>query len=195
MENILLDTISLLAIFSAIITISIKNPVISVLFLISVFFNISAYLVIIGISFIGISYLIVYVGAVTVLFLFVIMIFNLQISNSQEFQFNNKSLILLISSIFLFEILHIQEIFFKNFCSIKSFNNIFIYSSEGQINITNISNLDIEQIFSNFNQIESIAIVIYTNSVICFILLSIILLIAIIGPISLNKNLHYSSRI
>ncbi|RYE15139.1 MAG: hypothetical protein EOP34_04305 [Rickettsiales bacterium] len=61
MNNFLLDFLSLGAILSGILVITSKNPVISVLFLISVFVNVAGYLVLLGVGFIGISYLIVYV--------------------------------------------------------------------------------------------------------------------------------------
>lgn len=200
-ENYIIDTIAIFAIYSGLITISNKNPVISVLFLISLFINISAYLVIIGISFMGISYLIVYVGAVTVLFLFVIIIFNLQFTDFKQYQYNNKSIVIIIGSIFVYEIINVQEIVEYSLTStvpflndvtrfIKNFNNIFIESKPYKINLYNIYNIESDLIFINFKQIESIGIVIYTNCVIWLILLTIILLLAIIGPISLNKNIH-----
>jgi NADH:ubiquinone oxidoreductase subunit 6 (subunit J) len=65
-EPIYLDWVSILAIISGIFVIISKNPVISVLFLIALFVNISGYLILIGINFIGLSYLLVYLGAVFV---------------------------------------------------------------------------------------------------------------------------------
>ena len=50
------------------------------LFLISVFVNVAGYLVLLGIGFLGISYIIVYVGAIAILFLFVIMMLNIQLA-------------------------------------------------------------------------------------------------------------------
>ena len=63
-ETDMLDIISLLAILCGILVIISKNPIVSVLFLIGLFANISCYLIILGLSFIGLSYLIVYIGAV-----------------------------------------------------------------------------------------------------------------------------------
>lgn len=80
MTNFLLDILSFGAILSGILVITSKNPVISVLFLILVFINVAGYLVLLGVGFIGISYLIVYVGAITVLFLFVIIMLNLSVA-------------------------------------------------------------------------------------------------------------------
>jgi NADH-ubiquinone oxidoreductase chain 6 len=57
-----------------------KNPVISVLFLILLFSSIAGYLILLGVKFIGISYLLVYVGAVSILFLFILMLINIRVS-------------------------------------------------------------------------------------------------------------------
>jgi NADH-ubiquinone oxidoreductase chain 6 len=56
-----------------------KNPVISVLLLIAVFINVAGYLVLLGVAYLGLVYLIVYVGAIAILFLFVIMMLNLRL--------------------------------------------------------------------------------------------------------------------
>ena len=75
-----LDILSLICILFGVYTIIIKNPIVSVLFLIGLFSTISCYLILIGLSFIGISYLLVYVGAVSILFLFILMLINIRIS-------------------------------------------------------------------------------------------------------------------
>jgi NADH-ubiquinone oxidoreductase chain 6 len=75
-----LDFVSLLAVLSGILVITTKNPVVSVLFLIGLFLSISCYLITLGLNFIGLSYLLVYVGAVSILFLFILMLINVRIS-------------------------------------------------------------------------------------------------------------------
>lgn len=77
---ILLDLISLASIISGILVIISKNPIVSVLFLIGLFLALACYLIILGISFIGLSYLLVYVGAVSILFLFILMLINVRVS-------------------------------------------------------------------------------------------------------------------
>jgi len=76
----ILDIISIVSIISAIFVIISKNPIVSVLFLIGLFLSISSYLIILGINFIGLSYLLVYVGAVSILFIFILMLINVRIS-------------------------------------------------------------------------------------------------------------------
>src|SRR5579875_3612248 len=75
-----LDIVSLVAVLCSILVIISKNPIVSVLFLIGLFLSISSYLIILGINFIGLSYLLVYVGAVSILFLFILMLINIRIS-------------------------------------------------------------------------------------------------------------------
>jgi NADH-ubiquinone oxidoreductase chain 6 len=75
-----LDIISIVSILCGILVIISKNPIVSVLFLIGLFLSISSYLMIIGLNFIGLSYLLVYVGAVSILFLFILMLINVRVS-------------------------------------------------------------------------------------------------------------------
>lgn len=75
--QILFWFLSILALFSAAMVVVSKNPVHSVLWLIIVFFAISGHYIMLNAQFIGIVNLIVYAGAIMVLFLFVIMLMNL----------------------------------------------------------------------------------------------------------------------
>ena len=84
MKNLFIDILAFGALFSSVLVITSKNPVIAVIFLISVFINAAGYLILLGIGFIGISYIILYVGAIAVLFLFVIMLLNIRLSDLVE---------------------------------------------------------------------------------------------------------------
>lgn len=75
--QILFWFLSLLALVGAVMVVVSKNPVHSVLWLITVFFAISGHYIMLNAQFIGIVNLIVYAGAIMVLFLFVIMLMNL----------------------------------------------------------------------------------------------------------------------
>lgn len=75
---IFLYIITSISILSGILIVITKNPIVSVLYLILLFSNISCYLIFIGIVFIGLSYLLVYVGAVSILFLFILMLINIR---------------------------------------------------------------------------------------------------------------------
>lgn len=217
MNSILLDILSIGAIVSAILVITSKNPVISVLFLICVFVNIAGYLIQLEIGFIGISYIIVYVGAIAILFLFVIMMLNLQLSelsaSSKEYT-QNLPLGALLGTIILFEFVSILPFTFKDkasftlstlnnivdnselhiwnwfnslFFSSNNFTNSKFYTTENTDKIYEIFNYTMSDIhFSSFLQIQSIANILYCNAAIWLIITSIILLIAMIGPIILS---------
>ena len=60
----LLNLLAFLAILCGILVVTVKNPIIAVLFLIGLFLNITGYLFLLGINFIAFSYLLVYLGAV-----------------------------------------------------------------------------------------------------------------------------------
>jgi NADH-ubiquinone oxidoreductase chain 6 len=77
-----------------------KNPIISVLYLILLFSSISCYLILIGVNFIGISYLLVYVGAVSILFLFILMLINIRVSELINDTNNNTPLAIIAIIIF-----------------------------------------------------------------------------------------------
>ena len=110
MNHFLLDVLAFAAVLSGILVITAKNPVISVLFLISVFINVAGYLVLLGVAYLGLAYLIIYVGAIAILFLFVIMMLNLRlvelIDTGQEYT-QNLPLGAIIGALFFFELLSI----------------------------------------------------------------------------------------
>ena len=74
---ILFWLLSILALFSALMVVTSKNPVFSVLWLIVTFFTISGHYILLNAQFLAIVNIIVYAGAIMVLFLFVIMLMNL----------------------------------------------------------------------------------------------------------------------
>jgi len=76
--TILFWTLTALAIFSALMMISRKNPVYSVLWLIMTFFSISGHYILLNAQFLAVVNLIVYAGAIMVLFLYVLMLMDLR---------------------------------------------------------------------------------------------------------------------
>ena len=84
--QILFWLLSVLALFSALMVVTSKNPVYSVLWLIITFFCISGHYILLNAQFLAIVNIIVYAGAIMVLFLFVIMLMNL--NKDQEPQKN-----------------------------------------------------------------------------------------------------------
>lgn len=201
MNNFLLDMLALGAILSGIMVITAKNPVISVLFLIAVFINVAGYLVLLGVAYLGLVYLIVYVGAIAILFLFVIMMLNLRlvelVDTGQEY---TKSLPMsaFLASLFFFELLSILPVSYHDGGSLHLFLNMFnqlntrllgvssdTYSSvSGEVN--NAFNPNVaDTTLTAFTQIESIGQGLYTYASLWLVVASVIFLLAMVGPIVL----------
>lgn len=126
----ILDIISIISIISGILVIISKNPIVSVLFLIGLFLSISSYLIILGISFIGLSYLLVYVGAVSILFLFILMLINVRISELHSDPSNSIPLAVMVTLAFnypIYKILPYSIVAFNNytFNLSNSLNKVF----------------------------------------------------------------------
>ena len=105
MKNLFIDILAFGTLLSSVLVITSKNPVIAVIFLISVFVNAAGYLILLGIGFIGISYIIVYIGAIAVLFLFVIMMINVKLTDILDIgsQYSkNIPLAIIVSGLFLY---------------------------------------------------------------------------------------------
>jgi len=118
-----LDIISLISVLSGIFVIISKNPIVSVLFLIGLFLSIACYLLVLGINFIGLSYLLVYVGAVSILFLFILMLINVRVSELLSDTSNSIPLALVITVSFNFPVYQILPL------NLLSFDNYNVNSS------------------------------------------------------------------
>jgi NADH-ubiquinone oxidoreductase chain 6 len=82
--NLFLEFLILISLISALCVITSTNPIIAIVFLIVLFVNVGVYLILMGLQFIGLSYLLVYVGAITVLFLFIIMMLSVDVVSTVE---------------------------------------------------------------------------------------------------------------
>jgi len=200
-----LDILSLVAILSGILVIISKNPIVSVLFLIGLFLSIASYLMILGLNFIGLSYLLVYVGAVSILFLFILMLINVRISELLSNTSNSIPLAIFIAISFNYPVYQIlpysiasfnsytfdlnntlndmwynnySDYFYKFFVSTKS-NSVQI--DNGQISFVTSKIWDGN--LAETSHITSIGNIMYTSYSIWLILTSIILLLAMVGAI------------
>jgi NADH-ubiquinone oxidoreductase chain 6 len=109
--NLFLEIIILISLVSALCVITSTNPILAIVFLIVLFVNVGVYLILMGLQFIGLSYLLVYVGAITVLFLFIIMMLSVDIVQSVEVGPDyNKLLPLVYSVVILFLVLFLSII-------------------------------------------------------------------------------------
>jgi len=164
LKSFILELLTITAIASAILVIIAKNPVISVIFLISLVLNAALFLILKGMPFIGISYILIYLGAIIVLFLFVIMMINVKLTDILEvgYQYTkNIPLALTVSGIFLYEFFNVlpyylnttgvlfgDSIFYSYFKElILTLNNVFI------IHIPNIVGINSGQDINVLDQI------------------------------------------
>jgi NADH-quinone oxidoreductase subunit J len=160
---------SLIAIVSAIMVTVSKNTVHSVFFLILDFISISCLFIMIGAEFLGMIMLIVYVGAVAVLFLFVVMMLNVAQQKNQWFSAKENSkhipIGLIISIIIFFELI------------------IVIGGWKYKPDLVTAMSLTIDKEISNTH---AIGYVLYTDYIHIFQLSGMILLVAMIGAIVLT---------
>lgn len=162
----------IILLLSAFFLVILKNPVHSVLLLILCFFCSASIVILFSVDFIGILFLIIYVGAIAVLFLFVVMMLDLKITpvKTEKFFF----FFVFTSSLFFFFCfyeLDFGSLFQKKFVVNSYFFNILDF----------FSNIDV------FGQC------LYNYFLICFLIAGIILLLAMLGAIALT--LKYNSNV
>ena len=162
---------SLIAIVSAIMVIASKNTVHSVFFLILDFITISCLFIMIGAEFLGMIMLIVYVGAVAVLFLFVVLMLNVAQQNDELFQtpdrYSHTPIGLLISLVIFFELI------------------IVIGGWKYKPDLPSIAAVSFD---NNVTNTHSIGNILYTEYIHLFQLSGMILLVAMVGAIVLTFN-------
>jgi NADH-ubiquinone oxidoreductase chain 6 len=132
----IIDFLTLACILTAIFVITTKNPIVSILYLILLFSLISVYLIYVGISFIGISYLLVYVGAVSILFLFILMLINIRISELAN-ETSNSVLLVLVASLSL--TFTLNNTLIANNLDLR--NNKYIYNVFSGVDSYNVNNI------------------------------------------------------
>ena len=158
---------SIIAIFSSLMVITSRNTVNSVFFLILDFISVGCLFIMVGAEFLGMIILIVYVGAVAVLFLFVVMMLNVA-EQKQSWFIGKKSTHLptgLIVSVLIFlELL------------------VVVGGWKYKENLVTSSNLNL----SNITNTHQLGLVMYTDYILYFQLAGIILLLSMIGAILLT---------
>lgn len=185
--NFLFYLFSSLALLSGIMVIQARNPVHSVLFLILVFFNAAGLLILLGLDFFAMIFLVVYVGAIAVLFLFVVMMLNIKLAEINEKKLRYLPIGGLLGILFLFEMFLIVD------------NDLIPLLSNSQVtngqNITQIYTLDFTDwstILETVTNINAVGQLIYTYYFYFFLIASLILLVAMIGAIvlTMHKKVH-----
>ncbi len=147
-----------------------SNPIYSIIFLILVFCDAGCSLFLYNFDFFGLIFIIIYVGAIAVLFLFIIMMLNIKLKNNHSIKnFNSIFFIFFLSILF--------GIFFFKFCEYYSKNDLFIFKN-------NCIFLFLDQ----FYNIMVFGQYFYNFFNMFFILAGIILLIALIAAVTLTMD-------
>ena len=159
---------SIIAIFSALMVIASRNTVHTVFFLILDFISVGCLFIMIGAEFLGMILLIVYVGAVAVLFLFVVMMLN--VAEQKQSWFIGKKSTHIPSGLIVSVLIFLELLVVTGGWKYKD-------------NIKSSSSLSIDKGLSNTHQIGN---VMYTDYILYFQLCGVILLLSMIGAILLT---------
>lgn len=155
--------LSFVAIFSALLVVFSKNPVYSVLYLIITFFAIAGHYVLLNAEFLAVVHVIVYAGAIMVLFLYVIMLLNL--NKDME---PHKSKILKFAAAICSGLLLVVLV--------GSLKGSELLTHPHQVNATNIGS------------VKNLGKVLFTDFLLPFEIASVLLLAAMIGVVMLGKS-------
>lgn len=178
-----LDVFAMLSILLGIFIIITKNPIISVLYLILLFSCVSCYLIFIGIKFIGISYLLVYVGAVSILFLFILMLINIRVSELISDTNNNLPLALITIIAFFIPFTNLLPNA-KSKLNIIGFElNKLLQDITNTKQVSYVTSKNWDGNILDSTDIMSIGNIMYTSYSIWLLITSIILLLAMVGSI------------
>jgi NADH-quinone oxidoreductase subunit J len=159
----MVDILSSIAIVSAIMVIWVGNPVHSVLFLVLVFISMAGVLIIYGAEFLGMLFIIVYIGAIAILFLFVVMMLPTRLIKPKV------TILFVICSLVIALFVGVQLL------GIELTVNSFSLNTEGRT-LTPLTN------------IEVLASLVYTEFNSIFLVAGLILLVAMIGAIVLTTR-------
>jgi len=166
----MVDILSSVAIVSAIMVIWVGNPVHSVLFLVLVFISMAGVLITYGAEFLGMLFIIVYIGAIAILFLFVVMMLPTRLTKP------NVTILFVICSLIIALFVGIQLL------------GIELTTSFAQSTVTTNSAVSGGRTITPLSNIEVLASLIYTEFNSIFLIAGLILLVAMLGAIVLTTR-------
>lgn len=179
LEYILFYGFATLAMAMSMMVISAKNPIHSVFYLVLVFLNGAGLFILLGVEFLAIIFIIVYVGAIAILFLFIVMMLNIKLVELNENMLRYLPIGALMAILFFFEITLLID---KDLISLyyNYSDNVFINSWKSH--------------FINFSNLEILGLYLYTIYFPLFWMCSFILLVAMIGAIVLTLHSHINIK-
>jgi NADH:ubiquinone oxidoreductase subunit 6 (subunit J) len=175
---------------SGALVVSARNPMHSILFLVLVFCNAAGLLLLLETDFLAMIFLVVYVGAIAVLFILVVMMLNIRVTELKESILRYVPIGGLVLIIFFVEVLSVINGDLVPFFSSSSLTNIsqtFLLQEDLRLvlwtnNINPVSN------------IEAIGELLYTYYFYAFLMASMVLLVSMIGAILLTMRKQYNVR-
>lgn len=165
-----------LMVLNSIMVISSQNSIHSVLFLVLNFVVAAGILLLLEREFMALIFLIIYVGAISVLFVFVVMMLDIKITGDKKDFVKYFPIGSLISILFLFEMVYVIFGCFKENAYKTSFYNNFYTNWFLHVD--------------TLNDIEALGQVIYTHFVIQFLVAGLILLLSVVAAVVLTKNIR-----
>ena len=168
----------LLILTSAFFVITLRNPIYSVLALISVFFNLALMLLCLEVEFLSLVFLVVYVGAIAVLFLFVVMMLNVskESYSTREHYYpllSSLALVLFFIVCYIFVLVYDLQFYFFDIGFLENLSRPSYYS-------------DYAALIGAQTNSQNLAQVLYSYNFIPFFLSGLVLLVAMIGSIALT---------
>lgn len=174
----LFSFLSFLLVFSAILVISAQNPVHSVFFLVLVFFTSAFLLFLLEVEFVSLLFVLVYVGAIAVLFLFVVMMLDIKITKYE------KDLLFYIP--------------IGGFLGVIFFLEVFLSLQENLVPFLPSSGREIYTdwfgIVDSMTNLDVLGQILYTYYFFYFLIAGIILLLAMVGAIVLTLNFTQKAK-
>lgn len=162
MEATFFYIFAFLTVLSVILMIAQSNPVASAIFLIFAFFNLAGLYILLQAHFVAMIQILVYAGAIMVLFVFVIMLLNLQKHELQHDKLNLKQLIV--------------ALFVMSFGAFM----VFFFAK--------IPTLEFVPVQSGFGTVKEVGKLLFTRYVIPFEMVAILLLVGLVGAILLGRR-------
>jgi len=175
-----------LSIFSAIFVVFTKNPVFSVLFLILAFVNVAGFLFLFHFEFLPVSFIVIYVGAIAVLFIFVLIMLNLKHASLTKNDLHLLPFSIFFGAFFFLELLYLVKF---NFVLIEMSKPSSVFFLVDFLNVFSLKFdfFHFSHLSSNVQQISS---ALFSEFLLNFTLAAYILLVAMIGTITITLKKH-----
>ena len=174
--NILFYGFAALLVFSSFMVVTVKNSVHAVLFLVLSFICSSGILILLQCEFLALMFLIIYVGAIAVLFLFVVMMLDLKIMNEKKDMLKYIPFGLLVVALFTI------------FPALTAVNNFFYENPYSNNALLENFHFNWFVRLDSFTEIQAIGQVVYTQYVLQFLIAGNILLLATLAAVVLTIN-------